>query len=47
MTQLAACGNRKQKQGLEKCDIDQNKQIVCFRAAAAALYFTQCNLELH
>ena len=29
MTELAACGNRKQKQRIEKCEnIDQNKQIV-------------------
>ena len=28
MTQMAACGKRKQKQTLEKCDVDHNKQII-------------------
>ena len=34
-TQLAACGDRKQKQKLEKCDVNQNKLIVvCLRRCA-------------
>ena len=31
VTQLAACGNRKLMQKTEKCDVDQNKQIVSLR----------------
>ena len=27
-TQLAACGDIKQKERLEKCNVNQNKQIV-------------------
>lgn len=37
-TQLAASGDRKQKQTLEECDVNQNKQIVSCRLMTENTY---------